>query len=113
GCGRGATAESAPTCARTSSQTHGERPAPLRKRIASASVMSPSSRSWMSPVCHYFGVNRTDRLFAIREELRGAGPAGRTAERLAEVFEVSVRTIKRDVAALQQAGFPVWARPGR
>lgn len=58
-------------------------------------------------------MNRTDRLFAIREELRGAGQAGRTAERLAAVFEVSVRTIKRDVAALQQAGLPVWARPGR
>jgi len=57
-------------------------------------------------------MNRTDRLFAIREELRGAGPAGRTAERLAEVFEVSVRTIKRDVTALQHSGFPVWARPG-
>jgi predicted DNA-binding transcriptional regulator YafY len=57
-------------------------------------------------------MNRTDRLFAIREELRGAGPAGRTAGRLAEVFEVSVRTIKRDVTALEQSGFPVWARPG-
>ncbi|MGL5865030.1 MAG: helix-turn-helix transcriptional regulator [Dermatophilaceae bacterium] len=57
-------------------------------------------------------MNRTDRLFAVREELRGAGPAGRTAERLAEVFEVSVRTIKRDVAALQQSCFPVRARPG-
>lgn len=57
-------------------------------------------------------MNRTDRLFAIREELRGAGKAGRSAERLAEVLEVSVRTIKRDVAALQQSGFPVWARPG-
>jgi predicted DNA-binding transcriptional regulator YafY len=57
-------------------------------------------------------MNRTDRLFAIREQLRGAGQVGRTAERLAEAFEVSVRTIKRDVSALQQAGFPVWARPG-
>lgn len=66
----------------------------------------------MSPVCHHFWMNRTDRLFAVREELRGAGPTGRTAERLAAIFEVSVRTIKRDVTALQQAGFPVWARPG-
>ncbi|MBL7252802.1 helix-turn-helix transcriptional regulator [Paractinoplanes lichenicola] len=57
-------------------------------------------------------MNRTDRLYALREELRRAGPAGRTAERLAEVFEVSTRTIKRDIAALQQGGFPVWARPG-
>ncbi|WP_353951518.1 WYL domain-containing protein [Knoellia sp. S7-12] len=57
-------------------------------------------------------MNRTDRLFALREELRWAGRSGRTAERLATVFEVSVRTIKRDIAALQQSGFPVRARPG-
>ncbi|MDT0327328.1 helix-turn-helix transcriptional regulator [Nocardiopsis lambiniae] len=57
-------------------------------------------------------MNRTDRLYALREELRRAGPAGRTAERLAEIFEVSVRTIKRDISALQHGGFPVRARPG-
>ncbi|MCL2316123.1 MAG: YafY family transcriptional regulator [Actinomycetia bacterium] len=57
-------------------------------------------------------MNRTDRLYAIREELRRAGPRGRTAERLADGFEVSVRTIKRDIATLQAGGFPVWARPG-
>ncbi len=57
-------------------------------------------------------MNRTDRLYALREELRGVGSAGRTAERLAETFEVSVRTIKRDISALQHGGFPVWAQPG-
>ncbi|MDR1265603.1 MAG: YafY family transcriptional regulator [Propionibacteriaceae bacterium] len=57
-------------------------------------------------------MNRTDRLYAVREELRRAGPRGRTAERLAETFEVSVRTIKRDISALQSGGFPVWACPG-
>ena len=57
-------------------------------------------------------MNRTDRLYALREELRRAGPAGHTAARLAAELEVSVRTIKRDISALQQAGFPVWARPG-
>ncbi|MEH1164132.1 WYL domain-containing protein [Micromonospora sp. CPCC 205539] len=57
-------------------------------------------------------MNRTDRLYALREELRRAGSAGRTAERLAEVFGVSARTIKRDVSTLQHGGFPVWARPG-
>jgi predicted DNA-binding transcriptional regulator YafY len=66
----------------------------------------------MSLPCHHFRVNRTDRLYALREELRRAGPIGRTAERLAGTFEVSVRTIKRDVSTLQQGGFPVWARPG-
>jgi predicted DNA-binding transcriptional regulator YafY len=57
-------------------------------------------------------VNRTDRLHALAEELRRAGPAGRGAGWLADRFEVSVRTIKRDVAALQQTGLPVWAQAG-
>ncbi|MFT4296581.1 MAG: WYL domain-containing protein [Micropruina sp.] len=57
-------------------------------------------------------MSRTDRLYALREELRRAGSAGRTAERLAAHFEVSVRTVKRDISTLQQGGFPVWARPG-
>ena len=57
-------------------------------------------------------MNRTDRLYAIREDLRHAGPQGRTAEQLATTFEVSLRTIKRDISALQLGGFPVWARPG-
>lgn len=66
----------------------------------------------MSPLCHYLFVNRTDRLYALREELRRAGQGGRTAERLAATFEVSTRTIKRDISTLQHSGFPVWARPG-
>jgi predicted DNA-binding transcriptional regulator YafY len=57
-------------------------------------------------------MNRTDRLYALREELRRAGSAGRTAEHLAELFGVSTRTIKRDISTLQHGGFPVWARPG-
>jgi predicted DNA-binding transcriptional regulator YafY len=67
----------------------------------------------MTPLCHYLGMNRTDRLYALREELRRAGTAGRTAERLAADFDVSARTIKRDISTLQQGGFPVWARLGR
>jgi predicted DNA-binding transcriptional regulator YafY len=42
-------------------------------------------------------------MFAIVEELRSGPPSGRTAAWLAERFEVSDRTIKRDVSALQQA----------
>ena len=67
----------------------------------------------MSPLWHHSRMNRTDRLYAIREDLRRSGPRGRTAEQLATAFEISVRTVKRDISALQQGGFPVWARTGR
>ena len=57
-------------------------------------------------------MNRTDRLHAVSEELRRAGPKGRTAAQLGAWLEVSTRTIKRDVAALQEAGLAVWAQAG-
>jgi predicted DNA-binding transcriptional regulator YafY len=57
-------------------------------------------------------MNRTDRLYALAEELRRVGPAGTTSSRLARLFEVSGRTVKRDVSALQQAGVPVTAQAG-
>jgi predicted DNA-binding transcriptional regulator YafY len=58
-------------------------------------------------------VNRTDRLYALVEELRVVSPRPRSARWLAARFEVSARTIERDLAALQQAGLPIWAEPGR
>ena len=58
-------------------------------------------------------MNRIDRLYALVEELRAAGPRGRTARRLAEHFEVSVRTIERDLSALGQAGVPLATKQGR
>jgi predicted DNA-binding transcriptional regulator YafY len=56
-------------------------------------------------------MNRTDRLLAIVLELQAHG--SRRAEDLAEVFEVSKRTIYRDVQALCEAGVPVVAEVGR
>lgn len=62
---------------------------------------------------HTEPVNRTDRLYAIVEELRSSAPASRTARELAEVYEVSNRTIERDILALQEAGVPIWGTTGR
>jgi predicted DNA-binding transcriptional regulator YafY len=58
-------------------------------------------------------VNRTDRLYALVEELRAIAPRPRSASWLAGRFEVSVRTVERDISALQQSGVPIYAEPGR
>jgi len=52
-------------------------------------------------------------MYAIVEELRAVAPRPRSASWLAGRFEVSRRTVERDISALQQAGVPVWAEPGR
>lgn len=57
-------------------------------------------------------MKRAERFHALSETLRRSGPRGCTAERLAQEFGVSVRTIKRDLAALERSGAPVWSRPG-
>jgi len=57
-------------------------------------------------------MRRTQRLFAIAEYLRGRR-TGVTAEVLAERFEVTVRTIYRDLDALRDASLPVGAERGR
>jgi len=57
-------------------------------------------------------VRRAERLHALSEMLRRSGTRGISAERLAREFEVSVRTIKRDLDALDNSGVPIWSRPG-
>ena len=58
-------------------------------------------------------MTRTDRLYALVEELRAVAPRPRSARWLAEKFDVSSRTIERDLSALQQSGVPIWAEQGR
>lgn len=54
---------------------------------------------------------RESRLFKILYHLLDKGQA--TASELAEKFEVSVRTIYRDIDALSEAGIPIYAEAGR
>jgi predicted DNA-binding transcriptional regulator YafY len=53
---------------------------------------------------------RSSRLLALLLHLQARGRA--TAEELAQLAEVSVRTIYRDIAALQAAGIPLWTETG-
>lgn len=52
-------------------------------------------------------MNRTDRRYALVEELLAVTPRPRSAHWLAARFEVSARTVERDVSALQQSGGPI------
>src|SRR5579871_578998 len=56
-------------------------------------------------------MNRMDRLFAILLQLQARGQ--QRAQDLAAGFEVSIRTIYRDMQALSEAGVPVIALPGQ
>jgi predicted DNA-binding transcriptional regulator YafY len=57
-------------------------------------------------------MQRTERLFAIAEYLRGRR-TGVTADALAERFGVTVRTIYRDLDTLRDASMPLSAERGR
>ena len=58
-------------------------------------------------------MNRTDRLYAIVEELRAVSPRPRSAHWLARRFEVSARTIERDLNALRESGVAIIGDVGR
>ncbi len=62
--------------------------------------------------CMSVAMRRTERLFALAEYLRGRR-TGVTADTLAERFEVTIRTIYRDLDSLRAAALPVTAERGR
>ena len=51
-------------------------------------------------------IARVERQHRLIEELRGRAPRLVTGEQLAADLGVSVRTIERDIAELQEAGIP-------
>ena len=63
-------------------------------------------------MCQVTAMQRTERLFALAEYLRGRR-TGVTAEQLAERFNVTVRTMYRDLDALRAAALPLGAERGR
>ncbi len=60
-------------------------------------------------------MNRTDRLFALLLELRNSGQDGGwvQAEQVARMFGISLRTVYRDIAALNESGVPVVSLAGK
>lgn len=58
-------------------------------------------------------MNRLERLYAINERIRRSTPSPVSASSLAREFDVSRRTIERDLAALRTSGVPLFAEHGR
>ena len=58
-------------------------------------------------------MNRLERLYAVNEAIRRASPRPVSAAELASKFDVSRRTIERDLDALRYAGAPLFAERGR
>lgn len=58
-------------------------------------------------------MRRTDRLYALVEELRARAPRPVSRAELADRLEVTGRTVERDILALQQSGVPIWSQRGR
>ena len=89
-------------------------------RIRQRNTGSDGAVTWRDPRPDQFvgagsygrHVNRTDRLYALVEELRACAPRRRSARELALLYEVSTRTIERDIGALQQARVPIYADAG-
>lgn len=56
-------------------------------------------------------MNRVDRLFSMLTVIQARKHV--TAEQLSEQFDISVRTVYRDIRALDESGIPVSFEPGK
>jgi predicted DNA-binding transcriptional regulator YafY len=86
----------------------GERNKALRQRTVGLSENFRDSHQVVGDGCESIGT-----ALPVTEELRRRAPGEVSAARLAERFEVSRRTIERDLASLQEAGVPLYASMGR
>ncbi len=57
-------------------------------------------------------MSRAERLSAVAEMLRSRAPDRVSAAELAQAFEVTVRTIERDLTSLREAGVPILSSSG-
>lgn len=58
-------------------------------------------------------MKRLERLYALSERLRRSSPGTVSTRQLAAEFDVSRRTIERDLDALRRSGAALWGQPGR
>jgi predicted DNA-binding transcriptional regulator YafY len=66
--------------------------------------------SLLTRSCQEIAMRRAERLFRLVNELRARGIS--RAEDLAATFEISVRTVYRDIAHLQASGLPIEGAAG-
>src|SRR5213076_1206774 len=74
-------------------------------------LLKEANRAILTAFCQEPIMRRADRLFDIIQTLRSARHPLRAAA-IAEKLEVTVRTIYRDIAALQASRVPIEGAPG-
>src|SRR5438270_2264759 len=74
-------------------------------------LLEEGNRVILTAFCQEPSMRRADRLFDIIQTLRAAAHP-LTAAAIAEKLEVTVRTVYRDIAALQGSRVPIEGAPG-